>query len=101
MMALEESENIATFLQYNSLIAIQLYRIFHIIWDTSFLDNWKAHHIFIIYIHDCIMQTLMTLLKEKFFIHLWMWLIECIIWLIIDEIIGPFEEFPWTEKTHS
>lgn len=66
MMALEESENIATFLQYNSLIAFQLYRVFHIIWDTSFLDNWKAHHIFIIYIHDCIMQTLMTLLKEKF-----------------------------------
>lgn len=100
-MALEESENIATFLHYNSLIAFQLYRIFHIIWDTSFPDSWKAHHIFIIYIDDCIIQTLMTLLKEKVFVHLWMWLIEYIIRLIIDEIIGPSEEFPWTEKTGS
>lgn len=52
MMALEESENTATFLQYNSLIAFQPYKIFHIIWDTSFPEKWKYYHIFIIYIVD-------------------------------------------------
>lgn len=46
MRALEESENIATFLQYNSLISFQPYKNFHVISDTSFPASEK-HAIFL------------------------------------------------------
>lgn len=45
MRALEESENIATFLQYNNL-TFQPFKIFHIISDTSFPASEK-HAIFL------------------------------------------------------
>lgn len=44
------------------------------------------------------MQTLMILLKEQ---SLFINTINRIYNIIIDEVIGPFEEFPGTEKTHS
>lgn len=64
MRVLEESENIATFLQYSSFIAFQPYKIFHIISDTSFPSNEKHAIFFIIYTDDCIIQILMILFKR-------------------------------------